>query len=179
MDTTKDAIEYIQHYKAPFWRIMNGTAKVGEHTTDNLEQSIEDFKTALRFLPEGKYKLKACDKANVYNNALETNFTKGASSAHETPTTMMQGISTNAYGIPDHIKKEIEAQAKKDFMLEQLRDEVRDLKESVKKIEQFLKDDADGDGTPDIFQNAQSAISTVQKLGEVKKVFSGSSVFGD
>ena len=154
---------------------MNGTAKVGEHNSDNLEQSIDDFTTALRFLPEGKYKLKVCDKPNVYNSALETSFTKGANAQ----PAMMQAPSTNAYGIPDHVKREIEAQARKDFMLEQLTEEVRNLKESVKKIETYLKEDADGDGTPDIFENAKKAAETVQKVGEIKKVFTGSSMFGE
>lgn len=120
MDTTQDAIEYIRHYKAPFWRIMNGTAKCGEHTTDNLEQSIADFQTALRFLPAGNYKLKVSDKADKYNGGLETSFVKGTTGTPTQTAPTMQGISTNAYGIPDHIKREIEQQAEKDFMLRQL-----------------------------------------------------------
>ncbi|MBN8823885.1 MULTISPECIES: hypothetical protein [unclassified Spirosoma] len=179
MDNTQDAISYLRHYKTPFWRIMNGSAKVGEYAAnDNLEQSIADFQTALTFLPAGTYKLKAADKPDKYNGAFETTFTKGQNSPAMQQNSF-QAPSTNAYGIPDHVKREIETQARKDFMLEQLTNEVRELKETVRKIEQYLKEDADGDGTPDIFQTAKNAADTVQKVGEIKKVFTGSSVFGD
>lgn len=162
---------------------MNGTAKVGEHTTDNLDQSIEDFKTALRFLPEGKYKLKACDKPNVYNSALETTFTKGATSSQQ-PT--MQGLSTNAYGIPDHVYAKIQQETEQRVLMQQMHGEFiafmkewPKYKDMIDKIDAYLKEDLDGDGTPDIFQTARNAAETVQKVGEIKKVFSGSSVFGD
>ncbi|GAB4043122.1 hypothetical protein [Spirosoma litoris] len=179
MDTTQDAINYLRHYKTPYWRIMNGSAKVGEYSAnDNLEQSVQDFQTALTFLPAGAYKLKAADKPDKYNGAFETTFTKGQSSPAMQQNSY-QIPSTNAYGIPDHVKREIEANAYKEFMLQQLSKDVKELFDKVAKIESYLKEDADGDGTPDIFQTAKNAAETVQKVGEIKKVFSGSSVFGD
>lgn len=185
MDNTQDAISYLRHYKTPFWRIMNGSAKVGEYSAnDNLEQSIADFQTALTFLPAGTYKLKAADKPDKYNGAFETTFTKGQNSPamQQTP---FQGVSTNAFGVADHIYQKIVQETEQRVLLQQMHadfmaffKEWPKYRDRIDKMHEHLID-SDGDGTPDIFQTAKNAAETVQKVGEIKKVFTGSSVFGD
>lgn len=93
---------------------------------------------------------------------------------------------TNAYGIPDHILAKIQEETKQTFMFQQMYTEFQTIKKEfetvkglVEKIDKYLKEDLDGDGTPDILQSAKKLGDVAETVSSVKRVFSGTSLFGN
>ncbi|WP_460640073.1 hypothetical protein [Larkinella harenae] len=96
---------------------------------------------------------------------------------------MTNAVSTNEYGIPDHILKKVQEETRFKMLVEGMADDFRqfmkewpEYKKKIDKIESYLKDE-DGDGTPDFMQVAKTASDTVNSVREVKKVFEGGSGF--
>jgi len=186
MDTVETAVEYLQHHNTPYWWVTTGNSKIGECiSTDDLNQSIAQFRAASRFWPAGSYKLECSDKAANRSGSFKFPFSKGQSTGQ--PATAMQPLpaatpSTNAYGIPDHVYQQIQAEAKQRFMFEQMYTEfsafMKDWPEykqkldKVDKIEEFLRDE-DGNGVLDIFDSAKKVGDTINTVSEIRKVLPG------
>ena len=128
------------------------------------------------------YKMEASRNPKDRTSGYQYTFTVGKTG--QTPTTM-QPASNNAYGIADHVLKQIQEEARRTLLFEQMSDKfgpmmdlVKDLDSRVKKIETYLKEDLDGDGMPDFLEGI-SKIGDVAKAGnEMKKVFTGGTLFG-
>ncbi|WP_144051598.1 hypothetical protein [Fibrisoma limi] len=97
---------------------------------------------------------------------------------------MQTALSTNAYGVPDHVLKTIQEETRRTLLFEQMSQQfgpmaemVKDLVKRVEKIEKYLADD-DKDGIPNFLDTTKKVSDTVQAASEMKKVFSGGKLFG-
>lgn len=183
MDTLEQAIDYLRFNKTPYWWIKSGNSKLADNTDEgDMNASIDQFRAASAFWPGGVYKMEASRNPKDRTSGYQYTFTVGKTAQ---TTTAIQPMSNNAYGISDHVLKQIQEDARRTLLFEQMADKfgpmtelVKDLDSRVKKIETYLKEDIDGDGTPD-FMESISKIGDVAKAGnEMKKVFQGGTLFG-
>ncbi|GAB3970834.1 hypothetical protein GCM10028806_19580 [Spirosoma terrae] len=183
MDTVEQAIEYLRHNNTPYWWIKSGNNKIGDNTDESdINSSIEQFRKTVQFLPAGSYKMECSRNPKDRSGSYLFPFTKGQTS-QQTNHSMQSVNSTNAYGVADHVYKQIVEEARKTMMFEQMYDKfgplvdlVKDLEKRVLKLEKMFADE-DEDGMPDFLQVAQKASDTVQAASEIKKVFSGGNGF--
>lgn len=184
--TLENAIQLLRLKNTPVWWLTNGQLKMAEYTeSDNVEDAVLHLQQAVGMLPPGNYKLKYSDKASNHSGAFHYSFS--TVQGNQTANLMQpQQPSTNAYGIADHVLKQIQEEAKRTFMFEQMYNDFPNIKKrldelgaNIEKIEKYLKEDLDGDGTPDIMQSAKKLGEVAETVGSVKKIFSGSSLFGN
>lgn len=168
MDTLEQAIEYLRFNNTPFWWVKSGNSKIADNTDESdINASVNLFRQSAAFWPNGNYKLEMSRNPKDRSGSYQYQFTKGAT-ANQPGNTMQPVNSTNAYGIADHVLKQIQEEAKRTLLFEQMADKfgpmvelVKDLDTRLTKVEKFLKDE-DHDGTPDFLES-------IKKVGDVAK----------
>lgn len=181
MATVANAIQSLELNETPYWWLYSGATKVGQSiNTNDMAESIARFRQIVELQPHGNYKVTGAKNPNDNRGGTSINFNIAkdapASATQSTPAV----ISTNAYNIPDHVLQKIQEETKRTLLFEQMHQQfgpmaemVKDLMKRVEKIEKFLKDDDDGDGTPNFLEMAKTATDTVKSVGEIKSVFEG------
>ncbi|CCH52358.1 hypothetical protein BN8_01354 [Fibrisoma limi BUZ 3] len=185
MANLSNAIEHLRLNHTPYWWLFSGTTKVGQYTkSDNLDDSIAHLQNSVGLLPDGNYRLKSSDKENNHSGAVQISFNTSANAPAQPATAMQTALSTNAYGVPDHVLKTIQEETRRTLLFEQMSQQfgpmaemVKDLVKRVEKIEKYLADD-DKDGIPNFLDTTKKVSDTVQAASEMKKVFSGGKLFG-
>ena len=185
MLTETTVLEQLQTDQTPFWYLYEsgGTKafRVSGDTAD-IDVSVQRLTDTLAQLAPGTYRLKAAESPNKHNGAKWHDLTIGARNAK--PNSGRMTGSTNAYGIPDNVLKQIQEETRQKFMFEdmyaefkQFRAEWPEYKKKVDKMEKYLSEDLDGDGIPDFAQTVSSVAKSVEGINTVKKVFTGSSLY--
>lgn len=184
MKTEQSILETLRDEETPYWYLYDGasiTARSGE--TSDIEESLLRLKESLAQLPPGTYRLKAANHRKKHNGATWHDVTISARKGQPQPTAM-NGQSTNAYGIPDHIYLKIQEEAKQSFMFQEMyaefkefRKEWPDFKKRFEKMEKFLTEDSDGDGISDFAETMGSVAKAADSASTVKKVFTGTGLF--
>lgn len=178
MATVSNAIATLRLNNTPFWWLSNGSGKkVGQYLdSSDLDASISKLNEVYELLPDGTYTLKASDKEQNHSGANHFTFSK---SSKGTQTSTMQPIvhSSNAYGIADHVLKQIQEETRRTLLFEQMSAQfgpmaelVKDLEKRLEKVEKILADE-DGDGSPDIFEMTRKATEVVKAGKEIKGFF--------
>jgi hypothetical protein len=183
MDTVEQAVDYLRHNQTPYWWVKSGNSKIADNTDESeLNQSVEQFRKAVQFLPPGAYKMECSRNPKDRSGSYFFPFTKGQLNA-QTTNSMQAAPSTNVYGISDAVVLKIQEETRQRILLEQMHGDfmafIKDWPDYRKKIDalhNYMKDD-DDDGTPDFLEMTKKASDTVQAATEIKKVFSGGSGF--
>ncbi|GAB4044629.1 hypothetical protein [Spirosoma litoris] len=183
MQTEQSILTQLRSDQTPFWYLYDGqtvTARNGE--TADMNESLQRLKGSLAELPPGTYRLKAANNKNKHNGAEWHDIT-----IHPRTQTLpkMTGQSTNAYGIADHVLAKIQEDTERNFMFKQMYQKFmefdKEWPEFKKQLEQLRKDfyeDKDGDGIPDFAETIGKVANAAESANAVKKVFTGTSLFG-
>lgn len=184
MQTEQSILNQLRQDATPFWYLYDGqtvTARNGE--TANMDESMNRLKSSLAELPPGTYRLKAANNKNKHNGAEWHDITIHPRT--QTLPKMSGQTSTNAYGIPDHVYAKIQEEARQKFMFEDMyaefkefRKEWPDFKKRMEKLEKYLSEDEDGNGVPDFAETMTKVANAAESVDTVKKVFTGTSLFG-
>lgn len=181
MATVANAISSLELNETPYWWLYSGTTKVGQSiNTDNMADSIARFRQIVELQPHGNYKVTGAKNPNDNRGGTSINFTITKDAPANAMQSTTAAMSTNAYGIPDHQLRTIQEEARRTLLFEQMQqqfgpmaDMVKDLLRRVEKMEKYLKEDEDGDGTPDWMQTVKTATDAAKSVGEIKSVFEG------
>lgn len=181
MDTTENAVSYLNLHKTPHWTLFSGSTKVGESDgSDNLEDSITRFRETMQLLPSGSYKLLCAKNPKDNRGGLTCTFSKGQTSSASPANPMQAAPSSNIFGVPDATYAHLQAQFEQAFIMKQMyqwfQEFSKEWPEYKKKID-ILYEDEDGDGTPDFMQMAKTASDTMNSVKEVSKAFEGGKAF--
>ena len=165
----------MQHNEAPFWWLSSGTSKMGQNIKeDDLNRSVTLLEKSVSLLPSGTYKLECSTNKNDRSGSFKFPFVKGGSVAAS--TTAMSAQSTNPYGIPDHILKQVQDETRFHLLVEGMAEKFNRFMEEwpayKKKIDTLWSEDDDENGIPDILEKAKQVSDVVQTAKQMKSVFS-------
>lgn len=178
-DSTENIIKAMEAYQLPVFDILDGKESRGSYadTSGNVQNAIDKFRIAISIIPDGNYVAKLADKPTNHNGATRIPFFKGNGSVQnyqpqQTNNTMQQGSSNINL---EEIYFKAKEQAKREMEWEQMKEDIKALKGTVRLLLSTVMDSMDSDPTNDKQNKSmlEGAAETLDKLSKTTKSVQG------
>lgn len=180
-DSTENIIKAMEAYQLSVFDILDGKESRGSYadTSGNVQNAIDKFRIAISIIPDGNYVAKLADKPTNHNGATRIPFYKGNGTGNvqnyqpqQTNNTMQQSSSNINL---EEIYFKAKEQAKREMEWEQMKEDIKALKGTVRLLLSTVMDSMDSDPTNDKQNKSmlEGAAETLDKLSKTTKSVQG------